>query len=260
MKLEGKKAIVTGAASGIGYGIATHLAQAGADVAILDLDGTKAKQAADEIAKITSRMTTWAAIDVSNEEDVIKTVNKCLAELGQIDILVNNAGIQIISPIIDFKLSDWEKVIDVNLTGMFLMTKYCMRHMKEQGGGHIIYIGSAHSFEASLNKSAYVASKHATHGLMHAVAKEGAQYNITANLVAPGFVLTPLVKQQIPEQATQLGISEEEVISKILLKDTVDGQFTTVEDVAKAVCFFAASQTRAMTGQSLVVSHGWHMV
>jgi 3-hydroxybutyrate dehydrogenase len=125
--------------------------------------------------------------------------------------------------------------------------------------GSIVYMGSVHSKEASVLKAPYVTAKHGLLGLCRVVAKEGAQYNVRANVVCPGFVRTPLVDQQIPEQAKELGISEEDVIKHVMLKDTVDGEFTTTADVAAAVLFLAGFETNALTGQSLVVSHGWFM-
>ena len=131
--------------------------------------------------------------------------------------------------------------------------------MYKTGGGSIIYMGSVHSKEASKLKSAYVAAKHGILGLARTVAKEGAAHNVRANVVCPGFVRTALVEKQIPEQAKALGITEDEVIRNVMLKDTVDGAFTTTADVAEACLFFAASKTNALTGQSLIVSHGWHI-
>jgi len=126
-------------------------------------------------------------------------------------------------------------------------------------GGSIIYIGSVHSKEASVLKAPYVAAKHGLLGLCRVVAKEGAKYGVRANVICPGFVRTPLVEKQIPEQAQALGISEAEVIKNVMLKETVDGEFTTVEDVAETAVFFAAFPSNALTGQSLIVSHGWFM-
>lgn len=257
--LLNKVAIVTGSASGIGKGAALKLAQQGANVVIADLNQAAADAAAQHITTETGIKAIGISVDVSCEEAVKSTIAKTLETFGRIDILVNNAGIQIISSVADFEFSQWKKVIDINLHGMFLMTKYCMQQMIKQNSGNIVFVGSVHSFEASLNKSAYVASKHATLGLMRAVAKEGAHHNIRSNLVAPGFVLTPLVEKQIPEQAEQLGISEEEVVKNVMLKNTIDGIFTTVEEVADAVYFFAKADSNAFSGQSLIVSHGWHM-
>ena len=125
--------------------------------------------------------------------------------------------------------------------------------------GRVVYVGSVHSKEASKLKAPYVTAKHGLIGLAKVLAKEGAEHNVTANVVCPGFVRTPLVDKQIPEQAAEFGISEEAVIKTIMLKDTVDGEFTTTDDVADAVLYFAAAKSNALTGQSLVVSHGWYM-
>jgi 3-hydroxybutyrate dehydrogenase len=131
--------------------------------------------------------------------------------------------------------------------------------MYKQNSGALIYIGSVHSYEASPLKSAYVAAKHGILGFARAVAKEGAKHNVRSNVICPGFVLTPLVEKQIPEQARELGISEERVVKEIMLGTTVDNEFTRVEDVAEVALELAAFETNALTGQSIVVSHGWHM-
>jgi len=132
--------------------------------------------------------------------------------------------------------------------------------MYKQKGGALIYMGSVHSHEASPLKAAYVAAKHGLLGLARVMAKEGAHYTVRSNVICPGFVLTPLVEKQIPEQAKELGISEERVIKEVLLGETVDKEFTTLEDVAEVALFLAAFETNALTGQSICVSHGWHMV
>jgi 3-hydroxybutyrate dehydrogenase len=150
-------------------------------------------------------------------------------------------------------------MLAVHLDGAFLTTKACLKHMYPANSGSIVYIGSVHSKEASPLKAAYVTAKHGILGLARVVAKEGAKHNVRANVVCPGFVRTPLVEKQIPEQAKELGISEEDVVKTVMLKETVDGEFTTVEDVAEAVLYFAGAKTNALTGQSLVVSHGWFM-
>jgi len=147
----------------------------------------------------------------------------------------------------------------VHLDGAFLTTRACLKAMYAAGGGSIIYIGSVHSKEASVLKAPYVTAKHGLIGLAKVVAKEGAKHGVRANVVCPGFVRTPLVEKQIPEQAAELGITEAAVINDVMLKDTVDHEFTTLEDVADAVLFFAAARTNALTGQSIIVSHGWCM-
>jgi 3-hydroxybutyrate dehydrogenase len=182
-----------------------------------------------------------------------------MAKYGRIDVLVSNAGIQIVKPIVDFPFSDWKRLLAVHLDGAFLTTKACLSHMYAARSGSIIYMGSVHSKVASVLRAPYIAAKHGLVGLCRLVAKEGAQYNVRANVVCPGFVRTPLVDKLIPQQAKELGITEDEVIKNVMLKDTVDGQFTTTEDVAEAVLFFAGFKTNALTGQSLVVSHGWFM-
>jgi 3-hydroxybutyrate dehydrogenase len=165
-----------------------------------------------------------------------------------------------VHPIEVFPFADWRKMLAIHLDGAFLATRACVRHMYAGGrGGSIIYIGSVHSKEASVLKSAYVTAKHGLEGLTRVMAKEGAKHGVRANLIAPGFVRTPLVDKQIPEQARELGISEDEVIRNVMLKETVDGEFTTIQDVARVALFFAAFPSNALTGQSLIVSHGWFM-
>jgi 3-hydroxybutyrate dehydrogenase len=185
---------------------------------------------------------------------------KVIEAYGCIDILVSNAGIQIVAPINEFEFAKWKKLLAIHLDGAFLTTRAALRQMYRQGrGGSIIYMGSVHSKEASLLKAPYVTAKHGLIGLAKVVAKEGAKHQVRANVICPGFVRTPLVEKQIPEQAKELGLTEEEVIKTVMLKDTVDGEFTTVADVAAVAVFFADFESNALTGQSLVVSHGWFM-
>jgi 3-hydroxybutyrate dehydrogenase len=199
-------------------------------------------------------------MDVSDEKAVNDGVAAVVAEFGGVDILVSNAGIQIVHPIDEFPFAEWKKMLAIHLDGAFLTTKACLPHMYKSGrGGSVIYMGSVHSKEASLLKAPYVTAKHGLIGLCKAVAREGAKHGVRANVICPGFVRTPLVDRQIPEQARELGISEEEVVKHVMLKETVDGEFTTLEDVAEAALFCAAFPSNAMTGQSLIVSHGWCM-
>lgn len=259
MRLKNKVAIVTGAASGIGKGIAKLYASEGAKVAIADLNLVEAQQVADEINSEKGQAMA-VAMNVTEEEQVNQAVDAVAKQFGGIDILVSNAGIQIIEPVVELKFSDWKKMLAIQLDGAFLTTKACLKYMYAAGrGGSIIYMGSVHSKEASKLKAPYVTAKHGLLGLCKVVAKEGAEYGVHANVICPGFVRTPLVEKQIPEQAKELGISEEEVIKKVMLKDTVDGKFTTIDDVAQTALFFAAFGSNALTGQSLVVSHGWYM-
>ena len=259
MNLTDKVAVVTGAASGIGKDIARVYVAAGAKVAIADLNADAARAAAAELDP-TGKRVIGVAMDVSDEEQVDSGIDAVAATLGGIDILVSNAGIQIVAPLVDFAFADWKKMLAIHLDGAFLTTRACMRHMIAQGrGGSVIYMGSVHSKEASKLKAPYVAAKHGLIGLAKVVAKEGAEHGIRSNVICPGFVRTPLVDKQIPEQAAQFGISEADVIKTIMLKDTVDGEFTTTDDVAQTALFLAAFPTNALTGQSIIVSHGWSM-
>ncbi|MDO5610121.1 MAG: 3-hydroxybutyrate dehydrogenase [Pseudomonadota bacterium] len=259
MQLNGKVCVVTGAASGIGKRIAEVFAEAGGKVVIADLKLDAAEATADEI-RTAGGDALAVAMDVTDEQQVIDGCAKAVQKYGQIDVLVSNAGIQIINKITDFSLADWKKMLAIHCDGAFLTTREAMRDMeKRQSPGAIIYMGSVHSLEASPLKSAYVTAKHGLLGLARTVAKEGGALGIRANVICPGFVRTPLVDKQIPEQAKELGISEEEVIKNVMLKNTVDHQFTTIDDVANVALFLAAFETNALTGQSLTVSHGWHM-
>ena len=259
MSLKDKVAIVTGAASGIGKEIARQFHDEGAKVAIADINLDAAQAAAREF-DASGRTAIGVAMDVTDEAAVDRGVEAVAEQLGGIDVLVSNAGIQIVAPIEEFKYSDWKKLLAIHLDGAFLTTQACLRHMYRQGrGGSIIYMGSVHSKEASLLKAPYVTAKHGLIGLAKVVAKEGAKHGVRSNVICPGFVRTPLVEKQIPEQAKELGISEQEVVRNVMLKDTVDGEFTTTDDVARTAVFLAAFPTNALTGQSIVVSHGWFM-
>jgi len=259
MQLKDKTAIVTGAASGIGKEIARQFVREGARVAIADLNLDAARAAADEIN--ASGSSTFAIeMDVTDEAQVETAVDEVCRRFGRLDVLVSNAGIQIVSPVDQFAFSDWKKMLAIHLDGAFLTTRAALRRMYAQGpGGSIIYIGSAHSKEASKLKAPYVTAKHGLLGLAKTVAKEGAEHGVRTNVICPGFVRTPFVEKQIPEQAKELGISEAEVIKNVMLKETVDGEFTTLDDVGRCAVFLAGFPSNALTGQSIVVSHGWSM-
>jgi 3-hydroxybutyrate dehydrogenase len=257
MKLDGKVALVTGAASGIGHGIAKRFVEAGVRVTIADLKADVSAEAAQGLGD--KKTAIGVGMDVSKEDEVNAGVEQTVKAFGRIDILVSNAGIQIVHPIEEFPFAEWKKMLAIHLDGAFLTTKACVKHFYPQKSGVLLYMGSVHSHEASPLKAAYVTAKHGLLGLSRVMAKEGAAHGVRANVICPGFVKTPLVEKQIPEQAKELGISEERVVKEIMLAETVDKEFTTVEDVADVALFLAAFKTNAHTGQSICVSHGWHM-
>jgi 3-hydroxybutyrate dehydrogenase len=257
MQLEGKVAVVTGAASGIGHAVALRFAREGAKVVIADLDRQRSEAAAAEIREASSGDALGIAMDVTNEESVETGIARVLGEYGALHILYSNAGVQHIAGVHEVSFSDWKKVLAVHLDGAFLTTRACLRHMYASGqGGSILYMGSIHSKMASVLKAPYVAAKHGIVGLCRAVAKEGAPHGVRANVICPGFVRTPLVEKQIPEQAKILNLSEKDVVEKVMLRETVDGQFTTTDEIAETAVFLAGQKTLALTGQSIVVSHG----
>ena len=259
MQLRNKTAIVTGAASGIGKEIARQFVEQGAKVAIADLNLEAALAAARELDP-DGTATLAIQMDVADEAQVAAGIDEVCQIFGGIDVLVSNAGIQIVAPIHQFDFADWKRMLAIHLDGAFLTTRAALRRMYAQGrGGTIIYVGSVHSKEASKLKAPYVTVKHGLIGLAKTVAKEGAEHGVRANVICPGFVRTPLVEKQIPEQAKELGISEDEVIRNVMLKETVDGEFTTLDDVARCATFLASFPSNALTGQSIVVSHGWSM-
>jgi 3-hydroxybutyrate dehydrogenase len=259
MKLKDKVCIVTGAASGIGKEIALTYAREGGKVAIADLNQAAAESTAAEL-KAQGLAAMAVGVDVTDEAQVDAAVAAVVRAWGGVDVLVSNAGIQIVHPLEEFPFAEWKKMLAIHLDGAFLTTKACLPHMYASGrGGSIVYMGSVHSKEASMLKAPYVTAKHGLIGLAKVIAKEGAKHKVRANVICPGFVRTPLVDKQIPEQAQALGISEDDVIRKVMLKDTVDGEFTTTADVAEVALLFASFPSNALTGQSLVVSHGWFM-
>ncbi len=256
MTLQGKTAVITGAASGIGREIARAFVAEGANVVVADIQMEAARAAAAALGPNAFGV----AMDVSDETQVDLGIEAAVARFGAVDILVSNAGVQHVAPIDELGLADWRRLLAIHLDGAFLTTRACLRRMYARGrGGTILYMGSVHSKEASVLKAPYVTAKHGLAGLTKVVAKEGAAHGVRANLICPGFVKTPLVEKQIPEQAQALGISDAEVVKSVMLKETVDGEFTTLDDVARCAVFLAGFPSNALTGQSVVVSHGWAM-
>jgi 3-hydroxybutyrate dehydrogenase len=239
--------------------MAEGFAREGAAVAVTDVNLDAARSVARELEE-RGRRAIAMRVDVTSEEQVERGMADAVRALGRLDVVVSNAGVQHIAPITDFSFEDWRRVLGIHLDGGFLLTRAAMRHWQSAGkGGLLLYMGSIHSLEASPLKAAYVAAKHGLLGLARAAAKEGAKIGVRTNVICPGFVRTPLVEKQIPEQAKTLGISEEEVVKKVMLGSTVDGEFTTLEDIAQLAIDLAAFPSAALTGQLVAVSHGWHM-
>ena len=259
LKLEDHVSLVTGAGSGIGREIACAMAREGAKIAVCDIDMDGANETVATIQSGGPGDAMAFRMDVTNEEEVNSATDAAVEHFGRLDSLVSNAGVQIVHAIENFPVEQFRKVVDIHLTGAFLTTKAAVKHMYPAGSGSLIYMGSVHSHEASPLKSAYVSAKHGILGLARVMAKEGAKHGVRSNVICPGFVKTPLVEKQIPEQARDLGISEEEVVNKVMLGNTVDQEFTTVQDVADVAVFLAGFDSNALTGQSMLVSHGWVM-
>ncbi len=250
--LKDKIAIITGAGSGIGKGIAKKFSENNAKIIIADFNEENGKLAEKEI-----KNSIFIKTDVSNEESVKNMINETINKFGKIDILVNNAGLQYIAKVEDFPLEKWDQLIGVMLTGTFLCTKYAVPHMKKNNWGRIINISSAHGKVASPWKSAYVAAKHGIIGFTKVIAKELAEFNITANSICPGYVLTPLVQKQINDLAKQYNISPEEVPEKVLLKDQPIKTLVTVEEVADLALYLATDKAKHITSQALSIDGGW---
>ena len=259
MNLKDKRCIITGAASGLGRGMAARFVADGALVAIADLDAGASEAAAAELTAAGPGRAVGIAMDVTDEDQVNGGVARVVADWGGVDVLISNAGIQTVRRIEEFTYAEWKRMLAIHLDGAFLTTKACLPHMYAAKGGSVIYMGSVHSKEASKLKAPYVTAKHGLLGLARVLAKEGAEHGVRSNVICPGFVRTPLVERQIPEQARDLGISEEEVVAHIMLGQTVDARFTEISDIADLAWFLAAFPNNALTGQSIVASHGWFM-
>ena len=254
-----KSALITGAASGIGKACAIRMAEEGYGVVVADLNLAGAETVAKEItdaglSAIAVRM------DVADENEVEAGFDKMVETFGSCDLVMSNAGVQIVHPYEEYPFADWKKMMAIHADGAFLVSRAAFRRMKQSGkGGHIVFTGSVQSFVGSKLKEPYNFAKHGVAGLAKAIAREGADDGIYTYTICPSFIKTPLVEKQIPEQAVSLGITEDEVVKNIMLRDTVDGIFTTVEDVANTLAFLANDQG-ALTGQSLRLTHGWAMM
>lgn len=249
-------ALITGAASGVGLGIAQALASEGYSVLLSDNNFPAAEAAARELVDMGFAVTP-VKLDVTSEAD-LHALKQLLGGLAQpVDILVNNAGIQYVAGLEDFPVDRWKQIIDVLLTGPALVTREVLPAMRQNGFGRIINIGSIHSLVASPYKSAYVAAKHGLLGLAKALALETADCDITVNTICPSYVKTPLVEMQISNQAKANGISEEEVISNIMLAPMPKGCFIEMDEIVAAVRYLMSHSARNITGREIVLDGGW---
>ncbi|MCB1531161.1 MAG: 3-hydroxybutyrate dehydrogenase [Rhodospirillales bacterium] len=256
--LEGKTAIITGSTSGIGQGIARALAREGCHIMLNGFgDAGKIEEDRAALEKETGRKILYNGANMTSPEEIEALVKETKDKLGSVDIVVNNAGIQHVSPIEDFPAEKWDAIIAINLSAAFHMTKHAVPYMKEAGWGRIINLASAHALVASPYKSAYVAAKHGIAGLTKTVALEMAVHNITCNAICPGYVKTPLVEGQIADTAKARGLTEEEVVTNVLLAAQPTKKFTTLEQIGALAVFLCSDGAANITGAALPVDGGW---
>ena len=252
--LAGKTAVVTGSNSGIGLGVAEALAAAGADVVINSFTDTPEDHAlAERLAADHGVTVRYIAADMSKAQDCRALVEKA----GRCDILVNNAGIQHVAPIPEFPAEKWDAIIAINLSSAFHTTAAALPMMRQAGWGRVVNIASAHGLTASPFKSAYVAAKHGIVGLTKVTALETATEAITCNAICPGYVLTPIVEKQIPDQMKTHNMSREDVIAKVMLARQPSGQFATVEQMGGTTVFLCSEAAAQITGTTISVDGGW---
>lgn len=249
-------ALITGSTSGIGLGIATEFAKAGYNIAFNGLEPNGA-EIAENIGKEYGIKTFYSNANLMKPMEIKTMIENAIQALGCIDVLINNAGIQHVAPIEDFPEDKWEAIISINLNSSFYTTKYLFNNMKENGFGRIINIASAHGLVASEFKSAYVAAKHGLVGFTKVIALEGAPYNITCNAICPGYVKTPLVEKQIHDQALAHGISESEVVEKVMLVKQPIKKFVETKAIAKLALHLASEDAALITGTALPIDGGW---
>lgn len=255
-RLEGRVAIVTGAASGLGKAFAEALAAEGVAVVIDDINEAGGRQVEKGITEAGGEGLFFKA-DVSKVEEVKQMIDDTMERFGRIDILINNAGVQHIAPIGEFTEEMWNHMIGVMLTGPFLTTKYVFPHMKAQKQGRIINISSTQGLVSSQFKAAYVSAKHGLVGFTKVTALEGAPDNVTAVAVCPSYVRTPLAMMQVPGQAEHHGISENEVVQKIMLGPAPLKKLLEPEEVAALIVFLCTEPAMAITGSAIPIDCGW---
>ena len=256
--LAGKTAIVTGSTSGIGLGIANAFARAGADIVLNGMGDPKdIADERDNLAREHNVDVVYSNADISKPDQIAQMITLAEEEFGGVDILVNNAGIQHVAPVEEFPVEKWDAIIAINLSGAFHTSRLVVPGMKKKGWGRIINIASAHALVASPYKSAYVAAKHGIAGFTKTIALELAEHNITANAICPGYVMTPLVKKQIPDTAKARGISEEAVVRDVLLAAQSTKRFVEVDELAALAVFLCSDGARSITGAIMPVDGGW---
>ena len=254
----GKTALVTGSTSGIGLGIARTFAAQGANVILNGFgDKREIERLRCDMAERHDVQVRFDAADMGRQDDIEAMMGKALAEFGSIDLLINNAGIQHVAPVDEFPADKWYAILAINLSAGFHTTRLALPAMKRRGWGRIVNIASAHALVASRYKSAYVTAKHGVAGFTKTVALEVAEVGITVNAVCPGYVLTPLVEQQIPDTARARGITPEEVVRDVLLAAQPTKKFVTVEQVAALTAFLCSDDAASITGAVLPIEGGW---
>jgi 3-hydroxybutyrate dehydrogenase len=250
--MQSRRILITGAGSGIGAGLAAHLARAGHHAIVTDLDADAAKRVADEIARAGGQAT-------SLRLDIVQPaqIEAVIRDAGPVDVLINNAGLQHVARLEEFPIDKWRLVVAVLLTGAAEMTRAVLPGMRRGGFGRIINIGSIHGLVASPFKSAYVAAKHGLIGLAKTVALETGDVDITINTICPAYVRTPLVEKQIAAQAREHGLTEERVIKEIMLKPMPKQAFIAIEEIAALAEYLMSDSARNITAQAIAIDGGW---
>ncbi|MFL6862771.1 MAG: 3-hydroxybutyrate dehydrogenase [Allosphingosinicella sp.] len=258
MFLKGKTALVTGSTSGIGLAIAKALAAKGANLVLNGFgDAGEIERIRAGLEQASGGRALYSAADLTRAEAIEGMMAEAIGAFGAVDILVNNAGMQHVAPVDQFPPEKWDLIIALNLSAAFHTTRLALPGMKAKGWGRIVNTASAHSLVASPNKSAYVAAKHGINGFTKTVALEAAQAGVTVNCISPGYVWTPLVEGQIPDQMASRHMTREQVMNDVLLAAQPTKKFVTVEQVAALALFLCRDEAASITGANLSMDGGW---